>query len=91
MKTIRFESALQDRRRAGGELLTFCGLRWDDALVADILERDDGRLSRTEPTEAWRAYFSVYRAWRFDRAAGRTLRRSGYERDPRWWWRPIKR
>ena len=91
MTTIRFEKVLQDRLRVAGELLTFLALEPDASLITEILERNDGRLKRPEPHEAWRAYFSVYRALKFDRAAGPTLRRAGYERDPKWWWHPILR
>ena len=91
IRTIRFEDVIRDRERAAAEIFSFCGLPSDDRLVHDILERGDGRLRAPEPVGAWRAYFSVYRALRFERAAGRTLRRAGYERDPKWWWRPIKR
>jgi hypothetical protein len=91
MKTVRFEQVLQDRRRAAGELLDYVGLYADDMLISEILERDGGRLNKPEPQDSWQAYFSVYRALKFDRAAGETLRRAGYERDPKWWWRPIKR
>ncbi|MGH2753020.1 MAG: sulfotransferase family protein [Actinomycetota bacterium] len=89
--TIRYEDVLKDRRRAGADIFTHCKIHWDDDLIEDILERDDGRLSRPEDVEAWRSYFSVYRAFKFDRAAGATLRRARYERDPKWWWRPVKR
>ena len=89
--TLRFEDVIKDRRRAGAKLFTHCEIPWDEALIEDILERDEGRLSRPEDVEAWRTFFSVYRAFRFDRVAGRTLHRAGYERDPKWWWHPIKR
>jgi hypothetical protein len=91
MTRIRFEHVLRDRLSAATELLSFLGLDPDTALISEILERDEGRLKRPEPQEAWRAYFSVYRALTFNRAAGDTLRRAGYERDPKWWWRPILR
>ena len=91
MKTLRYEQALQDRRKAAIELFTFLGLVANEELVDEILEGTEGRLKKPEPVEAWRAYFSVYRALKFHRAAGDMLRRAGYERDPKWWWRPIKR
>ena len=91
MKTMRYEQVVQDRLRAANELFAYCGLATDDAMVAEILERNDGRLKRPEPIESWRVYFSVFRALKFHRAAGHTLRRAGYERDPKWWWRPIRR
>ena len=91
MKTIRYEDVVVDRVRAGSELLAFLGLPGDEETVFKILEEDDGRLKRTEPVGSWHAYFSVYRALKFHRAAWGTLRKAGYERDPKWWWRPIKR
>jgi hypothetical protein len=91
MKTIRYEDVVRDRARAGHEVLSYLGLKTDEGTVYEILEGEGGRLKSPEPVDSWKAYFSVYRAWKFHRAAWETLRRAGYERDPKWWWRPIKR
>ena len=75
----------------GRSCSAFLGLPGDEETVFKILEEDDGRLKKPEPVASWHAYFSVYRALKFHRAAWATLRKAGYERDPKWWWRPIKR
>jgi hypothetical protein len=91
MKAIRYEDVVVDRVRAGTELLAFLGLPGDEETVFKLLEEDDGWLKKPEPVASWHAYFSVYRALKFHRAAWETLRKAGYEPDPKWWWRPIKR
>jgi hypothetical protein len=92
---VRYEELRADPRAGYRELLRFCDIPCDDALVEEIVGATDlGRLKTGESTfrrtgdgREWLQRWSVLDARRFARAAGPMLERTGYESDPRWWMR----
>jgi hypothetical protein len=98
---IRYEEIHADRRAAFRRLFDHCGMPYDEGLLERALELTDfkhlpephgeGHLYRGGRVGDWRPSLGLAQAWRFDRAAGATLRDTGYEGDPRWWMRqPLR-
>jgi len=98
---IRYEEIHADRRAAFRRLFDHCGMPYDEGLLERTLEltdfkrlpepRGEGRLYRGGRVGDWRQSLGLAQAWRFERAAGTTLRDTGYEADPSWWMRrPLR-
>jgi hypothetical protein len=85
---FRFEAAKHDPQRAIADLFTFCGLPFDDALVASIADATDfsrfrgtgdGRFLRRGAIGDWRTEFDETDRALFARLAGETLTAAGYQ------------
>jgi hypothetical protein len=98
---IRYEEIHADRRIAFRRLFDHCEMPYDERLLERTLEltdfdhlpepRGEGHLYRGGRVGDWRRSLGLAQAWRFERAAGATLRKTGYEDDPRWWLkRPVR-
>ena len=94
---VRYEQVRADPAAALRELFEHCGMPCDEPLIeAGVAATDIARVAggsgedravRSGRIGEWRESFGLRDRWTFERAAGPTLRASGYEPDPRWWLR----
>lgn len=98
---IRYEDIHADPVEACSRLFRHAGMPHDDELVeraarATAFDRlpdakGEDRALRAGRVGDWRERFGIAAAWTFERRAGRVLRETGYESDPRWWLRrPLR-
>jgi hypothetical protein len=99
---VRYERLLADPAAGCRRLFGHCGMPADDALIETVVEgtafnripeqeRGEGMSARKGRSGEWRERFGLLDAFRFDRIAGTTLARTGYEDKPRWWLRrPLR-
>ncbi|MGH9030846.1 MAG: sulfotransferase family protein [Acidimicrobiia bacterium] len=90
---IRYENLRADAAAGYRTLYDFCGLPFDDGLLAEVVDRNDfdrhhaggeDEFRRGGRVGDWRTRFSRADVVQFSAAAGRTLVRLGYEPDHRW-------
>jgi sulfotransferase family protein len=93
---IRFEQIKAHPYAAYAELFEFCGMPYDEGLLARVFERTDfernhpggeDRFYRGGRVGDWRTSLGLRNRLAFNRVAGRELLESGYESDRLWWLR----